>query len=236
MIGCSHPENETIIDQHEGFVICQLCSRVIAPVFVDEFNSFHVTTNHFPSNLIDLACNNNINNDIIIEAQKVLTKLRLELPKRLTMHLELFSLFYAGLKFNTPYLISEISSMFGLQTKQGIKILSSISKATNYKYLIGSIPNPLLYFNRLIGDLLTAREKQSIFKIYKALPQKFNLRTTELLIAGIAYNFKKHQFQSRASKGSFLKAISNNMHVNIRSVRLIDRQIDQALKLKDSKI
>ena len=224
---CSHPTAEHVIDQHNGCIVCRLCAHVIDIDF--ENNAWIHTDNKCIENptlyLKDVIENNCIDHGILTKSINIRTELRQLLPKRSILHLELFSLYYAALCTNSPYLICEVASMFGIDVKTASKILSSVSKATNYKYIELEIPQPIKYLSRLSSGLLFPKECYIVYKKYKDLPLDFRLKNTPLFIGSIIYNNQKNKL-CKYERAKYLKKISNKLGCNERSIKLLDKKID----------
>ena len=231
-MSCKHSKFELVIDQHNGCTVCRSCCRVIdMPYFDCDNDDFAIYNDKSDENLRDICANNFIHDSMLEEAVKIKKHVKSILPKRLNSHIDLFSLYHAGLNLETPYLKTELAMMFGFENNLATRIISSISKSINHIYTENRVPNPIDYLPRLSCNLISDKEKRYIYKKYQNLPIRFNLRHAELFVAAIIYNYKKSEM-SRCHRKSFLFEISNRLGVNVRTIKLLDNEIDKEMLLQ----
>ena len=221
---CQHPRRDQVVDQHEGSVICKTCCTVID---IDYQYSDPIEINFCDGSplLSSICLNNHIQPGILHKANKIRRYIRLKLTKRSIFHIELFSLYYAAMQSDTPYLIEEIAVMFGLRITEATKIINSISKSTKYIFANRSILNPMKYMNRLSREITSVKECAEIHKKYACLPFEFSLKNPALLVSAIIFNHKKQNLEKYEVERLATK-ISSRLSVSVRSIRLLDRKIE----------
>lgn len=224
---CDHPMSEHVVDQHSGCIVCKVCCRIIdTEYFINYSAGLDNVAHDLKDSLYDICSNNFIHESILHKAISIKSFIRSLLPKRSILHIDLFSLYYAALELNEPYLKSELARMFGIEMKTVSKVISSISRATNHKYIENQLPKPIRYLSRLSCGFVDEKDINYMHKKYRNLPARFNLKHAELFVAAIIYNHKKMQL-SKQQRNALLSSISKRLCVNRRTIKILDNDIDR---------
>lgn len=227
---CSHPVTDHIIDQHNGCIVCTACCRVIDTDFFSGVVNIDTTipNSEINDSLYDICCNNFIHKVTLCKAIEIKKFIRSKLPKRSIHHIDIYSIYHASLASGAPYLKTELAKMFNINVKTVSKIIGSISKATNHKFIENKAPDPMKYLPRLSSRFISEKEMKCIYKKYEMLPARFKLKHAELFVAAIIYNYKKRSM-IKTGKNTLLSDISTHLCVNPRTIRLLDGEIDREL-------